>query len=169
LFKNYLPRGFFVNDYIVIKDEYKRLNEINNPNFNPAVTAILERELSEKIDKPDSSYAKVIDFNPNSIKYEVYTNKQALFVMSEASYPPGWKLYIDNKEQTNHYRTDHAIQSTIIPEGNHIVELKFEPDSYANDLKISYASVSIIYLIILSSLLFDNRRKLISLMNQNKK
>ena len=71
------------------------------------------------------------------------------------------KLNIDGKEMPQIYRTDHAIQSTVISSGKHIVELRFEPSSYKKDLNISYASLSIIYLLIVLSFLFGNMNNLL--------
>ena len=51
--------------------------------------------------------------------------------------------------------------SIIVPEGNHEVELRFEPDSYYENIKISYASLGIIYIVIIFSVFnyYRNRKK----------
>ena len=168
-FNEYLRRGFFVNDYVVVKNEFDRIKMINNPDFDPKKTAILEVDIFDEISKPDSSYSRVIDYNPNLTKYDVYTDKQALFVMSEVNYPPGWKLYIDGTQTGKIYKTDHAIQSAVIPEGRHTVELRFEPDSFNKDLKISYASISILYIMLVVSYLFENKNTLTSAIRKKNK
>lgn len=162
LFKERLARGFFVGSYDVIKDEYKRLHAINSPKFDPQKTAILEEDLSAQISQPDSSWSKVVKFTPNCVSFETYTDKQALFVISELYYPPGWKIFIDDKAVDHIYKTDHAIQSVILPEGLHSVELRFEPPSYYKNIKIAYASLGVLYLVIIISLisLFRKRRAL---------
>ncbi|WP_457565429.1 6-pyruvoyl-tetrahydropterin synthase-related protein [Caldithrix abyssi] len=151
-FTQYLPRAFFVGQAQVIKDEVQRLHTINSREFDPAATAILEEELTEPISQPDSSFTKVLKFTPNELQLQVYTDKQSLLVISEVYYPPGWKIFIDNRPVQKIYKTDHAIQSIVVPAGEHTVVLKFEPDSYFRNIKISYASLGIIYLILLGSL-----------------
>lgn len=108
----------------------------------------------------------MIQFSPNFSKYDVYTDKQALFVISEVDYPPGWKVYIDNKSGHKIYRTNHAVQSVVIPEGRHSVELKFEPDSFKRNVRISYASLSILYLIILVFFLHGYKDHLLKLIKK---
>ncbi len=160
-FTQYLPRAFFVGKVQVIKDEIQRLRTINSPTFDPATTAILEEELNQPIEQPDSSFTKVLKFTPNELQLQVYTDKQSLLVISEVYYPPGWKIFVDGKRVSKVYKTDHAIQSIVLPAGAHQVVLRFEPDSYYKNVKISYASLGIIYLILLASLIryLLNRKK----------
>jgi len=152
LFVNRLQRGFFIGDYKVISDEYKRLRTINTPDFDAAKTAILEEKLNMEISAPDSQKVELVKFTPNHSQYNVYTDKTSLFVISELFYPPGWKIDIDGKPVEKIYKTDHAVQSIVIPAGNHKIELNFEPDSYYRNVKISYASLGILYLVILFGL-----------------
>jgi len=165
-FRDYLPRGFFVNKYQIIENEFERIRTINTRDFDPRMTAILEKEPESPISAPDSAYANLVEFSPNFSKYDVYTDKQALFVISEVDYPPGWKVYIDNKSGHKLYRTNHAVQSVVIPEGIHSVELKFEPDSFTRNVRISYASLSILYLIILVFFLHGYKDHLLKLIKK---
>jgi uncharacterized membrane protein YfhO len=151
-FKDRLNRAFFVGDYIIEPDEYKCLRLINNPTFDVAKTAILEEKMSMDIALPDSQQVKLTLFNPNRSVYEVYTDKTSLLVISELFYPPGWKISIDGKPAEKIYKTDHAIQSIVVPQGKHKIEVLFHPDSYFRNVRISYASLSIIYLLIVFGL-----------------
>ncbi len=158
-YNKHLPRGFFVGKTEVIKDEYKRLERINSGNFDASYTAILEDELTTKITTPDSSNVKVIDFNPNKLSMDVYTDKTSLLVISELFYPPGWKIYIDNKPVNKIYKTDHAVMSIVVPEGKHKVEVVCHPDSFFFYRKVSWASVGLIYLIVAGSVLLSFTKK----------
>jgi hypothetical protein len=120
--------------------------------FNPAVEAIIEKELGQTVGKPDTTFSQLTEFTPNQIKFEVYTDRPALFVISESWYPPGWKIFIDEKEVSEVYKTNHSMQSVVVPAGNHKIELKFEPDSFYTNLTVASISVGIIYLTILLSL-----------------
>ena len=163
-----LNRGFFVGTYEVIIDEYDRLEMLNNPKFDPALTALLEEEPEAPFEEPDSSWVSVVSFNPNEISFKAFSDKQALFVISEMYYPPGWKAYIDDEAVTKIYKTNHAIQSIIFPAGEHEVALRFEPDSYYNNIRISYASTGILYITILLSLLYTYKGKLSDLLKRDK-
>jgi len=159
-FNQALPRAYFVGKYRVITDEYQRIRIINSKAFDPDKEAVLERAPKQKIQTPDSSFTKLTSFTPNKITYHVYTDKQALLVLSEVWYPPGWKIFIDGNRVRNIYKTDHAVQSVVVPAGAHKIEMRFEPDSYFKDIKIASFSVGILYLIILWGLvgMFKNKR-----------
>ena len=148
-FTGYMPRAFFVGSYKVIKDDRQRLLTINSKDFDPAKTALLEEKLPAPIYQPDSSYAKIIKFTPNELKLDVYTDKQSLLVISQIYYPPGWKIFVDGKKVDKVFKTDHAIQSLIIPPGRHKVDMRFIPDSYYRDIRLATISVTVIYLMIL--------------------
>ncbi len=159
-FNEFMPRGFFVGDYRVIENEYARLRALNAPNFDPEQEAILERELESDISTPDSSSSSIREFTPNEITFDVYTDKSALFVISELYYPPGWKIFIDDQEVDHIYKTDHAIQSVVVPAGAHEVQMRFHPDSYYQNVRIARASLTIIYLTIVASLIVQYRTRI---------
>ncbi len=148
-FTGYLPRAFFVGSYKVIKDAQQRLRYINSKAFDPAKTAVLEEKLPAPIYQPDSSFSKVLKFTPNELKLEVYTDKQSLLVISQIYYPPGWKIFVDGKKVDKVFKTDHAIQSIIVPPGRHKVDMRFIPDSYYRDIRLASISLIFIYLMIL--------------------
>ncbi len=152
-FNEFLPRAFFVGGYKIIKDEFERLHLINSAEFDPARTAIVEEEIAQKIEQPDSAWTRVTAFTPNLREFEVYTDKQALLVLSEVYYPPGWKISIDNQPVEKIYKTDHAVQSIVVPAGRHTVTMRFAPDSYYNDIRIAWISVGILYLVVFASLI----------------
>lgn len=159
LFTKHLPRGFFVGDYKIITDEYQRLEFINQPVFKPDSIALVEEELPDSIFYPDSSFSQVKEFTPNKIVFDIYTNKQSLFVISDLYYPPGWKISLDGNDVDKIYKTDHALMSIIIPAGQHEIILRFEPDSYFSNIRLSYASLGIIYLVIVLSLVQWYRKR----------
>jgi hypothetical protein len=152
LLRNYLPRGFFVTQYKVIPDQYDRLNYINQSAFDPGQEVLLENELDQTLITPDSTFSRLTAFSPNRLEFEVFTDQAALFVISESYYPPGWKLYLDQELISDILRANHSMQAVIVPAGEHIIQLEFDPDSYHNNLSLARISSAIILLIILISL-----------------
>ena len=160
LYKDRLPRGYFIGNITTIKDEYERLIEINKREFDPSVTAILEEPFTGDIQKPDSSWSVVKHFSPNDIQFEIYTDKPSLFVISEMYYPPGWKVLLNDQPVEKIYKTNHATFSILVPQGRHSVHLTFDPDSFNNTIRVSYASAGILYIIVIVSLIMMFREKL---------
>ena len=159
-FTKHLPRGFFVSDYRVITDEYERLTVINDSSFHPEKTALLEEELSETIETPDSSHVIVTGFSPNDVSLDVYTDKQSLLVISELFYPPGWKIYLNQNPVEKIYKTDHALQSISVPAGKHFIELKFEPETYFRMINYARLSAGVLYLTIITALFLRYKEKI---------
>jgi uncharacterized membrane protein YfhO len=166
LYTDRLPRGFFIAKTKIIPDEYERLKEINKQEFDPAITAILEEPFTETIERPDSSWSKVKFFNPNEIQFDIYTDKQTLFVVSEMYYPPGWKIRIDDQPVEKIYKTDHAIISFVTPPGNHEIRMSFDPDSFRKYIKISFASAGMLYIIVILSLIMMYKDKLSAILQK---
>lgn len=146
LFTDHLKRGFFVGKWQKVSDEFDRVGLLNRPEFSAEKTAIVEENISTPIETPDSSAVTLSDFSPNGSVYDVFTDKTALFVISELYYPPGWKILLDGQPVTKIYKTDHALMSIVVPKGAHRIVLDFSPDSYSRNIRLASISLWIIYL-----------------------
>ncbi len=130
--------AWFVDEVITVEDREKRFDELNEPDFDPSQTAILEEEFLFPVEKPDSSYIRTIQ-SFNTMKYEIYTDKPTLFVASEIYYPPkgGWKAYVDGKEVPI-YKTDHVLRSIYIDSpGEHEILFEFNPEVFKKYYTVS--------------------------------
>jgi hypothetical protein len=154
---NVLPRGFFVDRYEVISDGVERLKYINSSEFDPSKTAILEVNPIETIESPDSAYFNIINYEPDRVEYEVYSNKTALLVLSEIYYPKGWKAKLDDGRPLRIYKTNHLLRSVVVPAGTHQITFNFHPSSYYSGIRISSISIVVVYLFILGSLFLKYR------------
>jgi len=158
-FIDHKPRAYIVGRYEVIEDEFDRLKRMNNKEFNIGETAILEEQPAVNIKVPDSTNVKILKYSPNEIHFDIYSDKQSILVISEPYYPPGWKIELDNQRVDTIYKTNHALQSIIVPAGNHNVRLFFHPDSFYNNISIAYASLGMIYLTVIASLVTGYLKK----------
>ncbi len=146
--KGVLPRAFFVENVEIIPDKSERLQRLNDPQFNPAHTAILENEFDFSIEKPSDSEINVTDFEPNRIKLDVRTNTNGLLVLSEIYYPHGWKATIDGQE-TEIYKANHILRSIIVPAGSHQIHFEFRPASFFISATLSGISNALILFLVL--------------------
>lgn len=149
--KLFIPRAFFVDEYKV-ETPIQILYNIRDANFNPHKTAFLEKEIGVKIDKPDSTaQVKIIKFENHNITYEVNASGNNLLVLNEMYYPPDWKAFIDGKE-TEIYKTNYLQRSIVVPQGKHIIELKYHSDTYEKSRTISlFANIFVLLVLIGSS------------------
>ena len=142
-------RGFFVDDFQVVKDPIERMSLINDSGFDPRHTAILEEAPSEKIFSVSRSKVDLISFASNKSIYTVETESPGLFVISEIYTPALQELYMDGERIEKVYRTNHAIQSVIVPKGIHTIELRYKEVVFATSAIISNIGFIAIYLLMM--------------------
>ncbi|MFZ1459355.1 MAG: YfhO family protein [Ignavibacteria bacterium] len=147
--KNFIPKAFFADGYKVEKD-ITILNNIREMNFDPRKVAFLEKDINQKIDKPDSTASvKLVKGDIHSLEYEVNATGNNLLVFSEIYLPFGWKAYIDGKE-TEIHKTDYILRSLIVPQGKHKVEFRYEPAVYYTGKSVSIGANVLLGIILLA-------------------
>ncbi len=123
--------------------------------FDPFRTALLEVPAGElpRLGGSDGTYAvRGITYKPNSIEIETEAGDAALLVVSETNYP-GWVATVDGRP-TRLYATDFILQSVLVPNGRHRVELRYAAPAARNG-----AIISLLTLSLLCALAFHARRK----------
>ncbi|MFH0774053.1 MAG: YfhO family protein [bacterium] len=140
-----LPRAFFVQKKRVISSRMKILEEMADPDFDPAKEIILE----EESDKVQGSKFKVqgleeasniehrtsniehrtsiIEYEPNKVVIEADAPSDGFIFLSDTYYPE-WKAFVDGKE-TKLYRANYCFRAIKIEEGCHRVEFRYIPNT----------------------------------------
>jgi len=111
--KNYFPRSFKVDNFVIEKDIQKAFVDLLDNKFPINKTIILDQDPK--------------------------LNKDSLYFISNTYYP-GWKAYADNKE-TEIFKADYAFQAIKVPNNTKNIKLVYRPDSFYNGLKISLGSL----------------------------
>jgi hypothetical protein len=116
-------------------------------------TAILHREFEDNLEgfspaMDTTATINLISYQPNHLVYESSTNIPNLVVFSEVWYTKGWKAYI-NGQETSLIRANYLLRALVVPEGEHLIEMKFEPRVWAVGEKISFAGSLILILLLL--------------------
>lgn len=138
--------------------------KVNSPNEEIEKTCEINTKTSAVIDVskfplPEVSFDTMANINVkevkiNYLKYEANTKTTGLAIFSEIYYPEGWKALIDGKEAPL-LRANYILRGLIIPEGNHTIELRFEPDAYKIGNKIATASSWLLVVILLGSVAWE--------------
>ena len=152
IYKNttYLPRAWFVENVELIPQKRDIWKQLNQQEFNPAHSAIVEKNI-EEIYAPVQAEVNLIEFDLHKLKFSVSTDTTSFLTVSEIYYPAGWKAYLDGKE-TEIYATNYILRGVLIPKGEHVLEMKFESAVYALSLKFSLIGLIITVLLILVGL-----------------
>jgi len=148
--KTYLPRAWFVKNTEHIEDNKAIWRELNDPEFSPAETAIVEKIIPTTYAPIESSVTPA-GFDLHDLKFNVVTDTTSFLTVSEIYYPAGWKAFIDG-EETEIFATNYILRGIVVPKGEHIVEMKFESDTYLWSLRLSLVGLILATLIFLIGL-----------------
>lgn len=149
-----LPRAFVVHGYKVVKGRDRIFQEMASPGFHPLAYAVAEEEISGMSVNPTamSEVPKVEEHLPNYIKIEANLIEKGLLVLGDVYYP-GWKVFVDGRESPIH-RVNYIMRSVIVPQGNHVVEFRYNPLSFKIGSLISLTSL----IFATAFLVWDKRR-----------
>jgi len=131
--------AWFVNSLNEVKDANGEIGALNT--LNPMDAAVLTTESAQAVGtftpfKDSLSTIKLLSYSPNILKYESQNAGEGFAVFSEVYYEPGWNLYVDGKS-TPLVRVNYVLRGAKIPSGKHILEMKFEPETYSKGELIS--------------------------------
>ena len=147
-YNNYLKRAYFPENYVQINTPRDRLQTLNDLSYDPLKTVIIEKELDFQLKPLFDNKTEMIAFSPNLIKYEVKNDQDAVLVLSETPYLPGWKAKINN-EPVKILNANHVNMAVIMPKGENVLELSFHPKSFYNYRFLEMATAIFLYIILI--------------------
>jgi hypothetical protein len=153
-----LGNAWFVSNVITANsptEELKKVCEIDTRN-----TTVIDGSMFKVPDFGFDSTAniKLVEHNPNYLKYESQSGKNGLAVFSEIYYPKGWMAFVDGKE-SEILRANYILRALSIPTGKHTVEFKFQPDAYVVGNKITSASSWMMLIIVVGCIGWTLRKE----------
>ena len=144
-----LGNAWFVSDYRVVPDADAEIDALSD--FNPSVEAVVDQRFEhfvagKEFTKDTISKIELESYKPNHLVYKASCQNEELAVFSEIYYPKGWNAFIDGNP-AEHFRVNYVLRAMVLPQGEHTIEFKFEPQSYYLGNKISLASSAILLII----------------------
>lgn len=118
-----LPRAWFVADWEVVS-ETEALDRVLVPTFRPDSSALLEIDPAIQV----GGQARVINITqltPERIEVAVDVPGDALLVLSEIFYEPGWRALVDERK-AEVLRADYLLCAAVVPEGSRKVTFYYE-------------------------------------------
>jgi len=156
-----LGNAWFVDEVQMVKSADEEINALSA--FDPSKTAIVDEEFSAvlnvNLEKDSLSQIELISYEPNYLIYKTSSSKSQLAIFSEIFYAKGWNAYIDG-ELHPHLRANYVLRALPVPAGNHQIEFKFEPKSYAIGRTISFISSLLVLLMFAGGLGFEIKKLL---------
>lgn len=154
--------AWFVDDVEYVENANQEIDALHN--INPRHTAVVDKKFAgvvsaEKATADSVNSIKLVDYQPNALKYETETAKGGVVVFSEIYYP-GWDSYIDGNK-VEHGRADYILRAMNVPAGKHVIEFKFDPQSLHVTETIAYAALLLLLVgVALSLFVFYRRYKM---------
>jgi len=137
---NALPRAFLVNDYTIATSRKEQATILMQPSFNPKTTALLEENPPFKASINQSSGAAVLQsYEPNKIIIQTQSSTSSILIVTDTYYP-GWTATID-RTRTSIKRVDYTYRAIFVPEGEHVITMRFEPLSFRIGIWVSIGSI----------------------------
>lgn len=143
--------AWFVKDVVTVTSAAEEIAKVNE--IDTRSTAVMD---VSKVKAPAFAYdsaakIEVLEYQPNTIRYESNAQVAGLAVFSEIYYPKGWTATIDGTD-TPILRANYALRALEIPAGKHTIEFTFAPAPYVVGNKITMACSWILLLVLLGSL-----------------
>lgn len=146
-------RAYFVEDFVVEKDEGKQLELLKNNKIDFTKQVVLSGEpsvyLGERVlggyDFESPEYVKFLAKESEYLKLETFSTKDKILVLSEVDYP-GWNLYVDGKAE-KYMTANYTFRAVPLLGGKHVVEFKYQPESVRIGAWISVSAL-ILFIIV---------------------
>ncbi len=144
-----MGNAWFVEQIRTVESSQEEINALGEEDLNS--TAIIHLDFSDILEKQTigsgNGEIKLTEYKPDYLQYTSQTSSPSFAVFSEIYYSAGWKAFINGKEEPI-IRTNYLLRGLFIPEGDSIIEFKFQPASFKYGKIISgTASVLILLLI----------------------
>jgi len=140
-------RPTVVNDFVRAETEQQRLDIFISPEFDPQKTAIIGKSMriSEKLggelkeSTANNSSLEVLEEKAGYGRYKINLPIVGL-ALFPGNWARGWKAWIDGK-RVDVFEANLFSKAVVVPAGDHLIMLKYWPDSFILGSIISLASL----------------------------
>jgi hypothetical protein len=142
-----LPRAFLVSGVLFVATDDEALQLMQAPAFDPAQTVVLmgdgsragQRDREKNPSIPLSFPPSIVSYSPEQITIDVDAPRDGHLVLTDAYYP-GWIATIDGQPVTIE-RADILFRAVHVPAGQHRVEFRYQPQSFAIGAAVSIGTI----------------------------
>ena len=157
--RNYGANGnaWFVQTLNFVKGADAEINGLNG--LDTKTTAVADESFRAQLDGTalGEGTATLTGYTPNTMEFDVHSDKGGLMVLSEVYYP-GWTATVDG-EPVEIGRVNYVLRALKVPAGNHKVNLEFHPTSVTVTDTIAYIAIALVILSFLAAMFFALKKK----------
>lgn len=144
-----LPRLYFATQDIQVRTVEEALRALKDDSFILGTTVLLEDEVEYST---TSATATIIEEDNTTIRIEIKNEEDNALLVQSDTYYTGWKATIDNKELPI-YPANISHRGIVIPKGEYILQLTYDPLSLRIGKIISTISYVILFLLLVVGIL----------------
>jgi Bacterial membrane protein YfhO len=130
-----IPRAYVVNQALPEKNAKQVLRLLSSPGFDPMREVVLDSGMAIEPTSQLQATAKIVRYDNELVRIATTADNEAVLILAD-SYYPGWKAFVDGREEVIR-RANLFFRAVRLPAGNHTVEFRYEPTSFAIGLAIS--------------------------------
>lgn len=136
------PKAFFVDSLVYASSAQEAYDFVDQPNINYSEIAVVETNKNITIKSDTSASVTITNYTGQEISLRTNRSTPGFLVLSEIYYPAGWSATLDGKEIPIH-KTNYVLRGLEVPQGNHQIELRFEPKSFYLGVTIGWISLAL--------------------------
>ena len=152
--------AWFVKSFKTVKNANEEMDSLKN--LKPKEQAVLQEKFAENLQDFQIQYdstntIKLDKYVPDHMTYSYSAKTAQLAVFSEVYYPEkkGWKVYLDGKPMEGALmKANYLLRAVKVPQGDHTLEMKFEPAAYYTGLSIARVGSLLLALLFFAALYF---------------
>lgn len=147
-YQNSLPRAYFTSRVKVVDSQVGAETELFYKGQEDSLTTILEKVPNMMVpdQKPskDKPEVDIIVDEDQKVVVKVIAPQPGYLVLSDTYYP-GWRAYLEDKTEVRIVRANYNFRAVPLLAGDHTVTFIYQPESFLRGLRISLASLGIIF------------------------
>ncbi len=137
-----LPRARLVTEVVVLPDE-QAIPFMLGPSFDAARQVVLtEPPPLELTGGPVQGSVEWLERGNNAMRLQVRTDRPALLVLAD-NWFPAWKARVGDTD-TPILRANYALRAVPIPEGDHVVEIRYESAQLVWSFRLTVLSLALV-------------------------
>ena len=146
--RNYMQRAFLVPEVKVKNDGEKVIKELFSDAFDPHRYAIIETKEGNPYFPPSDpvllkeSSLSIEGYKNNSVSLKAEMKDQGFLVLAD-NYYPGWKVFVDGKEQQL-YKTNYSLRGVHLEKGKHLIKFVYDPLSFKIGMYLTLSTLLLI-------------------------
>jgi hypothetical protein len=134
-----VPRAYMVNLPVIEMEPSRVLPLLASAEFDPEKQVVVGEQVAITPTANFSARVEIPRYENQAVDLTAAANGDGVLVLAD-SYYPGWKAYLDGRE-TPILRVNHFYRGVIVPAGQHRIEFRYEPRSFAIGLIISLSTI----------------------------